>query len=251
MLYYSLMLAARSTVPGRSVRLRVPTVVVTLAVIASGCGDSGGPKATTPTASSTVPEASANSGHALPVEPGPLPAGRYQTSRFLPRLSVSLGPGWTLLPVSRTSLRLVRRDGTLVGLFRFTRVIDPSSHPATDPVSADVLQPLPANFARWLAEHPRLSTSGPRPVRVDGLPAGEVDATVRDGYRSAGCPGRCVVIVSDSDGSASQSEGQKSRAVVLDGFNPPLAIVVISPTDAFRVEARRFQQILNSIRVDA
>jgi hypothetical protein len=78
-----------------------------VALVAAGCGGNGGPAPARPIqqeAATTTSGATGSTSQAL--VPGPLEPGTYETVRFRPKLSFTVGEGWGLLGDNENGIAL-------------------------------------------------------------------------------------------------------------------------------------------------
>jgi hypothetical protein len=86
---------------------------------------------------------------------GALAPGAYATTAFEPRLTFTLGEGWSAsFQDDDDEVALEHASGTFLYMTRVTKVIDPAT---LSTVAA------PDDLVGWLSTHPRLAAASPEP----------------------------------------------------------------------------------------
>ena len=133
-----------------------------------------------------------------PIKAGgtPLEEGKYETTVFRPQTEFEVGDGWeTASTEIRDYFDIARRNTfEAISFANVSRVASPQ-----DPSGLNHV-PAPKNLPRWVRSHPRLEAGPAKKSSVDGLPAIQVDASVKSATARLGsCQGRCVPLFIPSD----------------------------------------------------
>src|SRR5262245_36328078 len=142
--------------------------------------------------------------------------GEYATSLFEPRLTFTVGEGWSsLFPDDPDEIALDRDQGTTgLGITRATKVV----YPATGQAVA-----VPDDLIGWLSEHPALEAEAPGKTKIAGIEARYVD-TVATATRET---------FAYDTGNMRVIDGDHTRFYVVPLDGPDLTIILVSSAERF------------------
>lgn len=115
-------------------------------------------------------------------------------------------------------IHIVHDEG-LVSVGRLMAVVDPNSIYVTQPDLDLTVDTSPDGFLAWLDRHPRVDTTDPVDVTIDGRPARQVDVTLKAGERFAQgeTPSRLGLVYFGQDAAAiGPSDGETHRFIVFE-----------------------------------
>jgi hypothetical protein len=166
-----------------------------------------------------------------PIGTGPLAAGTYETTRFEPQLTLTLGDGWTALFQDDSDEVTLERSGQIAfKITRVTRVVDPGTGQAVD---------VPDDLVAWVQQHDSLTVGRPRELEIAGRSASSVDASAVD----------TVQLFAYDEGNMRLPGGVSGRFHVVPLDGPDLTVLVLAPASSFDEAIRLAQPILDSIRI--
>ena len=208
------------------------------------------PETTPPTAAVTAPPRD------LPSDTVPLAAGTWTSSRFTPRLTMTIDGSWTVVfPDHPEFLQLAQSDGTVGGLsfVRLNQVLDPGrTYLTTDDLDTEGgLQPRPDDVAAWLAANPRLSVSPPAPVSAAAVNGVQVDVDVRSAYESELCnQGECVPLWPFDDATLGRGVVRPDnlyRIYTLDVEGQKVLVILVADADNYGRLLTEADRVLSSL----
>ena len=211
-------------------------LLVALVVTAGACGDDDDEDRAPATQETSTGETTTETAAAepLPPVPGPIPPGVYTTGVFKPTASFTLGRGWRVLaPESATLATLVHGadQDPLLAFVRPVRVVDPDRRYEGE-VPPDALLPVPDDLVAWLAQHPRLMTSGRKEVTVGGVSGTQIDISVEAPYRA--CLDPCVMFFATApDVFVQATDSQRIRATALEVDGQRFLIGILAAEEGF------------------
>jgi hypothetical protein len=224
------------------VRLFAAAVACATLAVVAGCGGAGSsstPATQTQAASSTP--APAAQPVALPVAPGPIPAGTYETATFRPALRFTLPAGFQLRrPEYEDLLSLVGNDGAITVLDLDTaQSIDPKVA-ASPNLTRDDLRPPPSDLGSWLAHHPSLTVSNEHPVRVAGMQGTEVDVRSNPDTKD-------ISLFYAHDVLLGQPKGGRGRIVFFETGGHLVVVAMLAPAASFDAFAQTADGLVSSL----
>jgi hypothetical protein len=183
----------------------------------------------------------------------------YTTRRFKPSITLTLPEGeWKLFGADSPDHVEIEPtvedpvDSSALGFHHMTRVFDPKTGGETpgDAVAG------PADFARWLADHPHLRTTRPEPVEALGLKGVSIDVRVKSSqprrYRDCGkVSGDCVVMFIGKIEPIVYGSASFGRFYVLEQPDGKQLVVeqYVEPASAYEAQRPAFESILDSATV--
>lgn len=213
----------------------IPTLLLTLALAA--CGGAS-PATSTPTATpatATPATATPTTAGVPSLHQGVLQPGRYTTTSFQPKLTMTLGEGWeALFQDDEDEIAFERAGPAFFAITRVSQVVDPTTGRA---VAA------PDDLAAWLVRHPALDADQPQPATVAGVTGTSLEAAVKS--------------VSQMDtfayptGNMHFTAGERVRFYVLPFDGPDLVAVFSTAPTGFDAVAADVKTVLESLEVAA
>jgi hypothetical protein len=185
----------------------------------------------------------------LPRAPVALKPGRYVTSVFKPKLTFAIGPGWRVLSPEDARFVTLLKGNVLFAILRPARVIDPAGAYVQGNVPQKALLPLPRDLISWLAKHPRLVTSAPRDIRLSGMQARRVEATVSSGYAWRGCRAKCLLLFATRpDFLVYATVDDKMRLDIATVGGQTVIVTTLTSRRAFAQSVGQGQKVTDTVR---
>ena len=207
----------------------VSFAVVFVAASVAACGTGSAP-----TPSPTAAPSQAAGGPAA-FQVGFPPAGTYSTTKFQPRLTLTLDGGWQVLfPDDEDELALETAGGEEI-LFlasRVSKVVDPATKKAMK---------APDDLVGWLRAHPSLAATAPTKATVASRPATTLDVGPKGTSE--------VEIFAFVTGNTRIPPDVRIRYVVIPMDGPDLVLTTGGPRERFDAAMARVAPILASMQI--
>jgi hypothetical protein len=190
----------------------------------------------------------------LPGGTGPIPAGRYETATFRPRLSLAVDGTWRSLKGEYADVfDLVQAPAPATNLLTFVRVdrvFEAMGAPATQNEIDAAVTPAPVDVAAWIQSHPRLETTA-EPVELGGHRGVRIAVAVAPGrgYPGARCPSRCVLLfpLAAPGRLFELVEGNSNRLDVLVVDGVTVVVATEAPSAEFAAFGKAVDRVLPTV----
>jgi hypothetical protein len=250
--------------------MRIRTVAVVLAGVvalgAAGCGGGDEPAPARPIQEGPATSTSGAGGTAPQVlAPGPLEPGTYETVKFRPKLSFTVGEDWGLLGDSEHGIALAPRFDPATGpeqQLTVTAVKWVFDDPLLSDRELDAnreahIRPAPRDLEAWLRANPHLRVGPARPARLGGRRGVRFDVNVKKIPGPSNCqqfePNHCVLLFPITRGAnvepieLAEVEGSPSRYTLVEVDGQPVLVTVGAPTDQFEEFLAEADKVLETV----
>jgi hypothetical protein len=248
---------------GRRLRIVTVSAAIAVALVAAGCGGRDEPAPSRPIQAGP---ATTSGGEAPPpaLAPGPLEPGTYETVKFRPKLSFTVGEGWGLLGDNENGIALAPKFDPAKGPERqltITAVKWVFDEPLLTDKELDAnrerhIRPAPRDLVGWLRANRYLKVGPSKPARLGGVRGVQFNVAVKDIPGPSNCqqlaPRHCVMLFPITRGSQEpidsiEVSGGPSRYTVVEVKGQPLVVSVGAPAGQFKAFLADADKVLRTV----